>query len=151
MCNKTVDNYTHSLEFVPDCYMTQTICTKVVDTHSLQQNLFLNTIRLKKCVIKHLINVFFYFFIFLIDIKFRIISDDPFSLRYALNKCKPQQICDNAVDDCLAVLKFNPDFFVISKMIKIFLLLCTQMKRYSILLLILAMSYLFVMEWVFLI
>ena len=58
---------------------------------------------------------------------------------------------DEAVDDSIATLKLIPDWFVTSKMIKKFLLLCMQMKIYSILLKILVMSYLFVKKWVFLI
>ena len=49
----------------------------------------------------------------------RIISDDSFSIRYVLDQYKTQQMCDKATDDCLAALKFVPDWFVASKMIKI--------------------------------
>ena len=48
----------------------------------------------------------------------KIISDDPFSLRYVFDQYKTQQMCDEAVDDCLAALKFVSDWFVTSKMIK---------------------------------
>ena len=34
---------------------------------------------------------------------------------YVLDQYKAQQICDEAVDDCLAALKFVPDWFVTSK------------------------------------
>ena len=34
MFNKAVDNYPHALEFVPDCYLTQKMCDKVVNAHS---------------------------------------------------------------------------------------------------------------------
>ena len=59
-------------------------------------------------MIKLLINVFLYFFIFLIDIKNqeicdRTISDDPFSIKYVLDQYKTQQIFDKAADDYLAV------------------------------------------------
>ena len=54
---------------------------------------------------------------------------------------------DETVDDSIATLKLIPDWFVTSKMIKRFLLLCMQMKIYSILLKILVMSYLFVRKW----
>ena len=70
----------------------------------LQYSLFLNAIRLKKCVTKLLTNVFLHFFI-----------------RYVPDQYKTQQICDKAVDDCLAALKFVPDWFVTSKMVKILL------------------------------
>ena len=56
-----------------------------------------------------------------------------------------------AVDDCLAALKFVPDWFVTSKMIKKLLLLYMQTKIYSILMKILIMLYIIVMEWIFLI
>ena len=33
MCNKAVDNYFHSLEFVPECFMTQEMCHKAVNIY----------------------------------------------------------------------------------------------------------------------
>ena len=80
-----------------------------------------------------------------------IIVEDPFSIRYAPDQLKTQHMCDKVVDDCLATLKFAPDWFVTSNIIKNFLLICTQMKIYSTLMKILVMSYLIVIEWVFLI
>ena len=47
----------------------------------------------------------------------RIISDDPFWIRYVPDQYMTQQMCDKAADDCLAVLKLVPDWFVTSKMI----------------------------------
>ena len=75
-------------------------------------------------MIKLLINVLFHFFIFLIDKKTQeignsIISDNPFSLRYVPDQYKTQQMCDQAANDFLASLKIVPEWFVISKMIKI--------------------------------
>ena len=89
----------------------------------LQYNLFLHAIRLEICVIKLLINFFFNYFVFLINVKPKnlrdiIISHDPFSLRYVPDQYKTAQTCDKAVDDCLTTLKFVPDWFVTSKMIK---------------------------------
>ena len=34
MCNKAVDNYSHALEFIPECYKTQKTCDEVVNTKS---------------------------------------------------------------------------------------------------------------------
>ena len=34
MCNKTVDNYPCALKLVRECFMTQEMCDKVVNTHS---------------------------------------------------------------------------------------------------------------------
>ena len=33
MFNKAINNYPHTLEFVPECYKTQKVCDKAVDTH----------------------------------------------------------------------------------------------------------------------
>ena len=96
MCNKAVDNYPHALEFVLDCYMTQEMCDKAFN----------------KCFLP-------FFFTFLSNIKFRIISDDSFSLRYVPDQYKTQQMCDKVVGDCIPALKFVPDWFVARKMIKI--------------------------------
>ena len=40
-----------------------------------------------------------------------IISEDPFSIRYVPDQYKTHHICDKAVDDCLAALKFVPNWF----------------------------------------
>ena len=74
MCDKAADNYVHALEFVPDCYKINKMCNKAVNTYPstiLQYNLFLNAIRLTKCVAKLLIFVFLNLILFLIDIKFK--------------------------------------------------------------------------------
>ena len=34
MCNKAVDNYPRTLEFVLECYKTQNMCDKAVSTRS---------------------------------------------------------------------------------------------------------------------
>ena len=49
---------------------------------------------------------------------YNIISEDPFSIKIALDQYETQKMCDKTVDDCLAALKFVPDWFVTSKMIK---------------------------------
>ena len=50
-------------------------------------------------------------------------------------------MCDKAIDDSLAAFALIPDSFVTSKMIKILLLLYTQMKTYSIFMKILVMLF----------
>ena len=47
-----------------------------------------------------------------------IIRDDPFSIIHVPDQYKTQQMYDKAVDYCLAPLKFVPDWFFTSKMIK---------------------------------
>ena len=37
----------------------------------------------------------------------RVVSEDPFMLIYYPDRYKTQKMCDEAVDDCLAALKFN--------------------------------------------
>ena len=36
----------------------------------------------------------------------RIISNEPFSIRYVPDQYKTKQMCDKAVDDCLTALKW---------------------------------------------
>ena len=74
------------------------------------------------------------------------VSEDPFLIVYCPDKYKTQRMCDKAVDDSLAALKLISYWFVTSKMIKKFLLLCTQMKTYSTLMKILVMSYFLVLK-----
>ena len=90
MCGKVVNTHSPTIEFVPECYKTQ------------------------KCVIKLLINVFNK-----TQEMCDRISDYPFSIRYVLYQYTTQQMCYEAVDDCLPALKFVPDWFVTSKIIKI--------------------------------
>ena len=49
----------------------------------------------------------------------RVISEDTFMLVYCPDKYETQKMCDEAVDDCLTVLKFVPDWFFTSKTMKI--------------------------------
>ena len=51
MCNKAVNNYPQLLEFLPECYKTQKMVNLLI-LILLQLNIFLNTIRLNKCVLK---------------------------------------------------------------------------------------------------
>ena len=48
----------------------------------------------------------------------KIVSKEPFMLKYGLDKYKTQEICDELVDSYLLALKFLTDWFVTSKMIK---------------------------------
>ena len=47
-----------------------------------------------------------------------IASDDPFKLKHCRDKYKTSEMCIKAVDDILPALKFVPDWFVTSKVIK---------------------------------
>ena len=64
MCDKSVDNCPHALKFDPDCYMTQKMCDKAVNTYHSITQFVPDCLRLKKCVIKLLLNVFLHLFIF---------------------------------------------------------------------------------------
>ena len=48
MYNKAVDNFSHTVKFVPDYFMTQKMCDKAVDRCILYLFLFLIGIKLKK-------------------------------------------------------------------------------------------------------
>ena len=98
MCDKAVNTYHSTIQFVPDCYKAQEMGDKAVNKCFLAFFIFLIDIKLKKCV--------------------TAISEDPFILAYCHDKYKTQRMWDEAVDDCLAALKFIPDWFVTSKMIK---------------------------------
>ena len=58
-------------------------------------------------------------------------------------------MCDEAVDDCLAALKFFPGWFVASKAIKKKFYALYADKIYSTLMKVLVMPYLIVMKWVY--
>ena len=49
-----------------------------------------------------------------------VVSEDFFMLLYCPNKYKTQRMCDETVDDCLAALKFIPDWLATSKILKNF-------------------------------
>ena len=70
---------------------------------------------------------------------------------YCPDKYKTQKICDKAVDDSLAAMKIIPDWFVTSKILNNFLLLCMQMIMYSILMKIPVILFFLVMKWIFLV
>ena len=71
----------------------------------------------------------------------RVVSKDHFLIIYCPDKYTTQKMCDEAVDDSLAALKLTLNCFVTSKTIKNILLLCMQMKIYSILMKILIILY----------
>ena len=48
----------------------------------------------------------------------RVVSEDHFLMVYSPDKYKTQRICDNAIDDSLALLKLIPDWFLTIKMFK---------------------------------
>ena len=48
----------------------------------------------------------------------KVVLKDSFSIRYVPDQCKTQQMCDKAVDNCMAALKLVPRWLVTSKMIK---------------------------------
>ena len=48
----------------------------------------------------------------------KVVSVDPFQLKYCHDKYKTQEMYNKVVDDFLPALKFFRDWFVMSKMIK---------------------------------
>ena len=76
----------------------------------------------------------------------KTVSKNPFLLEHCPDKYKSQKMYDKVVGDCPAALKFLPDWFLTSKMIKNFMLLNTQMMVYLFLINILVMSHFVVMK-----
>ena len=48
----------------------------------------------------------------------KIVTENPFMLKYCPDKYMTQKMCDEVVDDFLPTLNFVRDWFVTSKMIK---------------------------------
>ena len=47
----------------------------------------------------------------------KLVSEEPFMLKYCLDGYKTQEMCDKAVDAFLSTLKFVPDWFVENEML----------------------------------
>ena len=60
MCDKAVDTYPSTINFVSECFMTQEMCNKVVNSCFLYLILFLIGIKLKKCVTELFLKILFY-------------------------------------------------------------------------------------------
>ena len=80
----------------------------------MHQNLFLNVKRLKNCVIKQFIDVFFVFDSIPDQYKTQEICDIVdslyrFLIAYRPGKYITQRMCEEAVDDSLAGFKLIPD------------------------------------------
>ena len=69
-------NYPHVLEFVPECYKTQKMCDKVVDTN-------LSTIKYVRDQYKKQ------------EMYNKIASDDAFKLKYCRDRCKTQEMSND--------------------------------------------------------
>ena len=69
MCDEAVDNYSYTLEFVPDCHKTQKLCDKAVDTYPSAIQFVPECYKTQKCVIKLLVLVLV--LLFLIDIRLK--------------------------------------------------------------------------------
>ena len=48
----------------------------------------------------------------------KVVSKNPFMVKYCLDRYNTQEMCDKTVDSFLPTLKFVPDWFVISNIIK---------------------------------
>ena len=98
MCDKAVDTYPSTLEFVPECFMIQEMCDKAVVS----------------CFVIFDSNPDWYKTQEMCD---RAVSVDPFLIAWFPYKYITQKMCDEAVDS-LATMKLIPDCFVTGKMIK---------------------------------
>ena len=117
MCNKSVASSTCALEFVPECFMTHKKC----------QNCLYLSIYYKLCS-------YMLFDLRIDDLCFFVFNSitdwhktqkmwkscvwRSFLIAYCPDEYKTLRMCDEAVDDSLGALKFIPDYFVTSKMIR---------------------------------
>ena len=69
MCNKVVENY--ALEFVPECYKTQKMSDKTVNTYPSTIKFVPECFMTQKCVNKVVNRCFLYLILFLINIKLK--------------------------------------------------------------------------------
>ena len=58
MCNRAVNTYPSTVNFVPQCFMTQEMCDKEVNRYFLYLILLLINIHLKKCVTELFLKIF---------------------------------------------------------------------------------------------
>ena len=100
MCDKAVDAYPFTIKFVPECYKIQEMCDKAVNRCFFVSDSVSDWYKTQE----------------MCD---RVVSEDPFLIVYCPHKYETQRMCDEA-DDCLAALKFIPDWFFTNKMIKTF-------------------------------
>ena len=123
MCNKTVDNYAHALEFVPDCCKTQEMCNKAANTSPSAIQFVPECYKIQEMCVKAVDTCPFVFNSVPDQYKMQEMCDiavleDPFMLKYCLDRYNTQEICDKPIDDFLPALKFAPDWFVTSEIIK---------------------------------
>ena len=81
----------------------------------------------------------------------KVVFENPFMLKYCYNGFKSQEICDKFVDDFPAVSNLFRIGFLQVKILKTYILLCTQMMLYSLLMKILLLWHFAVMKWLFLV
>ena len=71
ICKKALNNDPHALEFVPDCYKTQEMCYKVVNSHSSTIQFLPESCKTPKICDKAFSKCFLAFFLLLIHIKIK--------------------------------------------------------------------------------
>ena len=86
MCNKAIDNYPHTWEFVTECYKIQEICDKAVNTHS--SAIFFSECYKTQEMCDKAFDKSFLAFIYILDwyraqeMCSSTISENPFAIRY---------------------------------------------------------------------
>ena len=82
MCNITVDNYAHMLEFVPDFYKKEKMCNNAVDTYPFTIKLVTECYKTQNCVRKLSIFAFLYVSLFRVDTSLKKYVIKMFQLTY---------------------------------------------------------------------
>ena len=90
MCDEADNIYPSAIQLFSECYKTQETCEKVVDIFF--------SVKLKK-------------------IYYKVVSKEPFILKYCLDRHETQKMCGKVVDTFLAtfLVKFVTDYIVTTK------------------------------------
>ena len=113
MCNKAVANHPHALQFVLECYKTHKMCDKAVDTY-LSAIKFVPEFFMTHQICNKAVNKCFLSFDSIPhqyktqEMCDRVVTEVPFFV-YCHDKYMHRRMCDEAVDDSLALLKLITD------------------------------------------
>ena len=131
MCDKALNSHPCTMQFVPECYKSQEMCDKAVNRSFFVFNSIPDHYKTQE-----ICDIIVYFY--------------PFLKIYCPDKYRTQKMCNEAVDDCLAALKFITDWFVTSKMLGKFDNTFMLMMIYSFIMKIVIKSHLLLIKNIFL-
>ena len=107
MCNKALDNYPHTLGFVPECYKTQNMCDKAVDAY-LSTIKFIPECHKAQEICNKAVNWCFF-----------VLDSIP-------DRYKIQQMCDRVVSEDPFLIVYYPDKYITQKCVMKLLVILLQ-------------------------